>query len=201
MEMRHFYLDFIPDAKSWQLVDGACSVVLLAKKMTGWKRRCLPNLMVWEPLTRRHQAIPPLPEMKFHYCLGTCLKNKCGTDWRQVRVGMSTFTVICALYKRSPPTVSSISSVRFVGRARRAVYWAIKNSVSMLILDEYSFLLVALPASFRWSPLSQHDETPFHVADPGGEPFPPFDDRLAARLAGLFGDELRVFSRWRIDDD
>uniref|UniRef100_A0A0E0M082 DUF1618 domain-containing protein n=1 Tax=Oryza punctata TaxID=4537 RepID=A0A0E0M082_ORYPU len=196
--------------------------------------------MVWEPLRWRHRAVPPLPEMRFHRSIGAFLKNERDMDYHLVRVGMSTFTVICALYEPfagvsddvgtavgrvfywsdwrrrwSMENIAAYSglridggaeSLRFAGRARRSMYWAIKNSDSMLHLDHATygrFSLLALPAGLRWSPSSssQHDEPPpHHVVDPGGEAFPPFDDRLSARIAGLFPDELRVFSRWQIDD-
>lgn len=236
VDRRHFSsLDFIRDAESWHVVDGVSSVVLLAKKRIGWKRRCFPDLMVCEPLTRRRRAITPLPEMRSHRCLRAFLKHE-----RDVRVNMSRFTVICALYERydggvpddvgtamgysfcrcewrrrwqwrvSKITAKSdvhlhggAESVRFVGRGSRAAYWAIKNSASMLVLvDDSRFSLDALPAGLRWSssPQQDDDEPPFHVVDHGGEPYPPFIDSLAARIVGLSGGELRVFSRWRDED-
>jgi hypothetical protein len=58
-------IDFLPDGgtRSWKLVDGVDSFVLLAKRRIGCK-----------PVCRR--VVPPLPEIRFHRCIGAFLKHE-----------------------------------------------------------------------------------------------------------------------------
>ncbi|KAL6639194.1 hypothetical protein ACP70R_022924 [Stipagrostis hirtigluma subsp. patula] len=120
IDRRHFSLDFLPagGSKSWKLVDSNRSLLLLAKKKGGWMRHCFPELLVCEPLTRRHRLIPRPAEMKRHECLGLFLNGNCFND-----NNMSRFNVTCVLYE----SYTGVSTE--VGTIRSCVYWRGRRNI------------------------------------------------------------------------
>uniref|UniRef100_A0A0E0B1N6 F-box domain-containing protein n=1 Tax=Oryza glumipatula TaxID=40148 RepID=A0A0E0B1N6_9ORYZ len=100
-------LDFLPECESgysWELADSRGGLLLLTKmkQRTGGgspaRRHCFtfPDLIVCEPLTRRHQGILCPPDLSGYLCLGVFLLDGGGGGG----IGMSNFKVICALYDR-----------------------------------------------------------------------------------------------------
>ncbi|CAM0947422.1 unnamed protein product [Alopecurus aequalis] len=167
VDIRHFSLDFLPGGggRSWEVVDSSASVLLLAKKKTGWRRRCFPDLAVCEPVTRSYKLIPPLQEMKYHRCVGAFLSH--GAESRHGRASMSlstwlwtsssrfmsTFRVTCVVYDG----YAGISED--VGTARacvfdRSLFWGIKyDDKSLLVYDGEHFRKFELPSHVRGSAL------------------------------------------------
>ncbi|KAI4990994.1 hypothetical protein ZWY2020_039365 [Hordeum vulgare] len=99
VNIRRFSLDFLPGggSRSWD------TLLLLAKKKTGWRRRCFPDLLVCEPITRRCQLIPRVEEMKYHPRIGVFLENAHGRRGATTCEGrtvdtMSSFRVVCVPY-------------------------------------------------------------------------------------------------------
>ncbi|XP_052168391.1 uncharacterized protein LOC127785002 [Oryza glaberrima] len=102
-------LDFLPECESgysWELADSRGGLLLLTKmkQRTGdggsqARRHCFtfPDIVVCEPLTRRHQGIPCPPDLSGYQCLGVFLLDGDGDGGG---IGMSNFKVICALYDR-----------------------------------------------------------------------------------------------------
>ncbi|KAL6611314.1 hypothetical protein ACP70R_039242 [Stipagrostis hirtigluma subsp. patula] len=131
IDRRHFSLDFPPagGGKSWKLVDSNRSLLLLAKKKGGWMRHCFPELLVCEPLTRRHRLIPRPAEMKRHECLGLFLNGNCFND-----NNMSHFEVTCVLYESYTGVSAEVGTIRscVYRRGRRNVWsWKLGRSAVM----------------------------------------------------------------------
>ncbi|KAL6840684.1 hypothetical protein ACP4OV_029548 [Aristida adscensionis] len=215
---RHFSLDFLPSGggKSWKLADSSRSLLLLAKK-GGWMRRCFPDLVVCEPLTRRHRLIPrPDEEMRHHECLGIFLSAYSSND------DMSGFSVTCVLYESCTRFSGEIGTVRacVFSRRRRGIWrWTAGRSAAMDGLrlnlqgkDSLQFAGRAGGSSFWWI----EDERPLRrLVCASGTGFslvnlPEHIQRLCTgtsafriigggdgkvRIACLAGENLSVFAR------
>lgn len=157
VDRRHFSLDFLPagGSKSWKLVDSRRSLLLLARKKSGWMRHCFPDLVVCEPLTRFYQLVPCPKEMKHHECLGVFL-NVYGNQ-------ASDFAVACVLYQSCTGVSGEVGTVRacvFGGGRRRR--WSVGRrsssnaGLSVQGKDALQFVGRAANASFWWA----RDEKP-----------------------------------------
>ncbi|KAL6592363.1 hypothetical protein ACP70R_049416 [Stipagrostis hirtigluma subsp. patula] len=102
-DSRRFSLDFLPHSDSgWNIADGRGSLLLLFKKRTGWaaraRSRCLSDLVVCEPPTRRCQGIL-CPRDLGGVLLGVFLLGGDRNDGSGGRiVGMSSFRVVAVLH-------------------------------------------------------------------------------------------------------
>ncbi|VAI02636.1 hypothetical protein VPH35_071901 [Triticum aestivum] len=121
VDRRHFSLDFLPGGGGqWELLDSSRSVLLLAKRKTGWMRRCFPDLVLCEPATRRYQLIPRMEEMKHERYFGAFLYGHGAINvgsWEEKSYNRSTFEVVCLLYQRHDRVCEEI------GRARVCVFY------------------------------------------------------------------------------
>ncbi|KAL6639193.1 hypothetical protein ACP70R_022923 [Stipagrostis hirtigluma subsp. patula] len=127
VDRRYFSLDFLPagGGKSWKLADSNRSLLLLAKKKSGWMRRCFPDLVVCEPLTRRHHLIPRPAEMRHHECLAVFLSSFCNN--------MSNFSVTCVLYECCsgvPGRVGTVRSCVYYNHWSTAQRWMVGKSAA-----------------------------------------------------------------------
>ncbi|TVT99178.1 hypothetical protein EJB05_55470, partial [Eragrostis curvula] len=120
INVRHFSLDFLPDAaghrrRRWELVDGRGSLLLFADQRRGF----FPDLVVCEPISRRYVRIRPVKEMKYLRCLGVFLANNSGFSRN---VSFSDFRVTCLLYERSPGMADDVGEAVscFYNRAPRS---------------------------------------------------------------------------------
>ncbi|KAF7040838.1 hypothetical protein CFC21_050712 [Triticum aestivum] len=134
---RHFSLDFLPagGSRSWEIVDSRHTLLLLAKKKTGWRRHTLPDLVVCEPLTRRYQLIPRMEEKKYHRCIGVFLHgfNDRGdtSRWGRAIDEMSSFRVICLLFNEHIGVSDNIGTANAYAfqegwRGKRASWFIVK---------------------------------------------------------------------------
>lgn len=217
VDRRHFSLDFLPagGSKSWKLVDSRRSLLLLARKKSGWMRHCFPDLVVCEPLTRFYQVVPCPKEMKHHECLGVFL-NVFGNR-------TSDFGIACVLYQSYTGVSGKVGTVRacVFGRGRRSIWrWRVgrrSSAIASLHLsvqgkEALQFVGCAVNASFWWV----RDEKPqrlicahwstqislFNLPEHISNLFVDFsafrvvdgmDDKV--RIACLEGAYLKVFSR------
>ncbi|PNT64392.1 hypothetical protein BRADI_4g28081v3, partial [Brachypodium distachyon] len=210
---RRFSLGFLPDSKSWELVDCRGSL-LLSRKETCWVARMRP-LLVCEPTTGRYQGILR-PTGLNGRSLGMFLLDGVQPDGGCIN--MSNFRIMCAMYtfniwhhdRETPfacvfssgsdggwrvvdhagdivlPFPGKINSLNFVGRANGSVYWEIDGDAAVLALGEAGtgFSRVLFPENVRAS----HCERTLRVMAGA-------DDGAALRVVRVIGSELKVFAR------
>jgi hypothetical protein len=167
VDARHFSLDFLParGGAYWELADSLGGVLLFLKERTDAPSSFFaypPDLVVCDPLTRRHSALA-IPA-KFHgcYCLGAFLLDG-DADETGCRIGMSNFRVLYAIFceglagtlvfsSRSSlngdgwtlvqstghsgmPELPLLTSIHYAGHARESVYWMTAED-TVIVLDK-----------------------------------------------------------------
>ncbi|GJM99067.1 hypothetical protein PR202_ga16132 [Eleusine coracana subsp. coracana] len=173
VDRRRFSLDFLPVSKdkewTWRIADSRGSLVLLVAEERKperyswkWMRRTKPapssrpDIVVCEPVTRRHQLILLPRHLTPSCCFGFFLLDGDGGS-----IGMASFRVVALLntYVGDQPPESVVftsgrdggwrvpagdsgirlpvpaESLKFLGRANGAVHWA-TGYADMLVLDE-----------------------------------------------------------------
>ncbi|KAF8737963.1 hypothetical protein HU200_013997 [Digitaria exilis] len=103
VDPRRFALDFLPNSKSWEIADSRGGLLLLYKKRPhAWCTEHHPylqdQLVVCEPLTRRHQGIIYPRDMVSQY-IGLFLLDGDDDDAGGRSIGMSNFKIIAVLHK------------------------------------------------------------------------------------------------------
>ncbi|TVU00868.1 hypothetical protein EJB05_53716, partial [Eragrostis curvula] len=217
VDRRRFSLDFLPETNvwKWKIADSRGSLLLLAsEEWTRWKPpTCFyPDLVVCEPLTRRHQFIL-LPERLKIWSFGFFLLDGDASGGRGV-IGMSSFRVVAALYKHSDEPMAAVftsghdggwrlpagksasrisldmdpDDMSFLGRANGSLYWG--TVPGLLALDEATleFSQLELPDEI----MDFYDRRGFRVL--GGE-----DGAL--RVVLVEDNELKVFRRVQDSDE
>ncbi|TVU00869.1 hypothetical protein EJB05_53717, partial [Eragrostis curvula] len=215
VDRRRFSLDFLPVSNEWEwgIVDSRGGLLLLrSKTWRRWKRpTCFyPDLVVCEPLTRRHQSILLPSCLAGHGHLGFFLVNGDTSGGRggSGSIGMSSFKEagrnepVSAVFSSGNDggwrlrQLSSASrnnggisipkedSVTFLGRANGSFYWGTGEGGAMLVLDEATaeFTSAMLPEDVRDS----YDGRTFGVV--GGEDG-------GVRVVCVIDNELRVYAR------
>ncbi|KAL6592462.1 hypothetical protein ACP70R_049515 [Stipagrostis hirtigluma subsp. patula] len=221
VDARHFALDFLPRGRrSWDLVDGCGSLLLLANHRRGG---LFPDLVVCEPITRRFVRIDPIAGMKYHRCLGVFL----GSSGH--RVSMKDFTVTVVLYEHIAGVADDVGavvaciyrdrgwrnrwdmkqrvtssaaygiylrspeSVRFAGRSAGLIFWGVEEDGTVLAAAEFhggDFRYFGLPDHVRAS----YQQSTFRFVSDGVEVY-----FRAVQLASLIGDEFRVYRERKLD--
>ncbi|CAL5088883.1 unnamed protein product [Urochloa decumbens] len=156
----HFSLDFLPDNSiiqtRWSIIDSKESILLLEREDKGtW------DLIVCEPLTRRHEVIPPILTESGCYLRGQAfLLGGSG-------IGMSNFRVLCwvlgggrtqafmftAGASWCSMSIDSRKRYDLIGSADRALYWH-DGDRTVIAVDkataEFSYFLLP-PGGFGMS--------------------------------------------------
>ncbi|XP_048566579.1 uncharacterized protein LOC125546373 [Triticum urartu] len=218
---RHFSLDFLPPggSRSWEIVDSRHTLLLLAKKKTGWRRHTLPDLVVCEPLTRRYQLIPRMEEKKYHRCIGVFLDgfNDRGdtSRWGRAIDAMSSFRVICLLFNEHIGVCDNIGTanayvfhwfiVKYPERASPEFRFHATESLHFLGCAQISIFWTMqddpsslLTYNFQWKDEFEILALPDHIRGSALWVLDiDNDDRL--HLVCLQGDNLRIFAARRYD--
>jgi hypothetical protein len=176
---RHFSLDFLPDRGGayWYLADSRGGILLFLKELTDAPPSFFvypPDLVVCDPLTRRHTAVT-VPA-KFHgcYCLGAFLLDGDTTDETGCRIGLSNFRVLYAIFceglagtlvfssgssvdgdgwtlvhstvHSGIPELPLLPSIHYAGRTAESVYWmTAEDTVIVLDKNTAQFSFSSLP--------------------------------------------------------
>lgn len=118
VDARRLALDFLPGGGSasrsswkWELVDSEGGL-LLAKT----RRRRFPELIVCDPLARRHVVIPPIPDKKYSHCLAVFFWNWNGGP------NLSDFTLRCVLHEGIDGAAGGVTTARVYDFKRH--YWS-----------------------------------------------------------------------------
>ncbi|XP_037431030.1 uncharacterized protein LOC119297280 [Triticum dicoccoides] len=220
---RHFSLDFLPggDSGSWKIVDSHHTLLLLVKKKTGW-RRCFPDLLVCEPITRRCQLIPRVEKMKYHPCIGVFLDmhgRRGAITWNgHATDTMSRFRVICVLYHEFKGVSGNIGTAKafvFEEDWRRKRGWSVKQQQvthkpqihlhgieSLHFIGRATFSLFwameddyssLLAYNFRWSKEFEIVPLPDHIRGSAWRVIDISNNNLV-HVVCLQGDNLRIFA-------
>ncbi|EAZ44256.1 hypothetical protein OsJ_28872 [Oryza sativa Japonica Group] len=119
VDARRLALDFLPGGGSasrsswkWELVDSEGGLLLLAKT----RRRRFPELIVCDPLARRHVVIPPIPDKKYSHCLAVFFWNWNGGP------NLSDFTLRCVLHEGIDGAAGGVTTARVYDFKRH--YWS-----------------------------------------------------------------------------
>lgn len=98
LDRRRLSLDFLPEPDSdrawWELADTRGGLVLLYQNK--WNVS-FPDMVVCEPLTRRHQGILRPQETKYRICFGVFLIDGAAADETGGCISMSNFRVLSAV--------------------------------------------------------------------------------------------------------
>ncbi|KAF7058567.1 hypothetical protein CFC21_065592 [Triticum aestivum] len=220
---RHFSLDFLPggDSGSWEIVDSHHTLLLLVKKKTGW-RRCFPDLLVCEPITRRCQLIPRVEKMKYHPCIGVFLDmhgRRGAITWNgHATDTMSRFRVICVLYHEFKGVSGNIGTAKafvFEEDWRRKRGWSVRQQQvthkpqihlhgieSLHFIGRATFSLFwameddyssLLAYNFRWSKEFEIVPLPDHIRGSAWRVIDISNNNLV-HVVCLQGDNLRIFA-------
>uniref|UniRef100_A0A0D3H584 F-box domain-containing protein n=1 Tax=Oryza barthii TaxID=65489 RepID=A0A0D3H584_9ORYZ len=170
LDRRRLSLDFLPEPDSdrawWELADTRGGLVLLYQNK--WNVS-FPDMVVCEPLTRRHQGILRPQETKYRICFGVFLIDGAAADETGGCISMSNFRVLSAVCE------SETSYWYYHGTPRPRAY------VFSSGVDEFS--LVTIPAIVGES---YHPST-FRVIGGGNDG--------TMRVVRLIGDDLKIFTQ------
>ncbi|XBH91694.1 hypothetical protein VPH35_083009 [Triticum aestivum] len=115
----HFSLDFLPagGGTSWEIIDSCHSLLLLAKKKTGWRRHeIVQSFISGHAALQANPAQARMEHMKYQRCLAVFLHG-CRSRGATTRRGhtidvMFKFKVVCVLYRESAGISDDIGVMR-----------------------------------------------------------------------------------------
>ncbi|CAN6165359.1 unnamed protein product [Urochloa humidicola] len=162
-----FSLDFLPgeDASSWRILDSRGSLLLLDREdCAGKDNGSNKDMIVCEPLTRRHVTIPPLtPSVPFRGATATLLSGDGGGG----EISMSNFKILCIVHDDSihagvftssgdgggmwRGTSTSVPELQCIGAVAGRRYYH-NGDKKVVVLDEgaLEFSAFVLPDGERW---------------------------------------------------
>ncbi|CAN6209504.1 unnamed protein product [Urochloa humidicola] len=165
-----FSLDFLPggDVSNWRIHDTRGSLLLLVRE--DCSKDGSKDMILCEPLTRRHVTIPPLtPSAAFRAATATLLAGGGG------EIGMSSFRVLCLVHEddstihagvftaacggdgegrgmwRGTSTAAAPEQLQFIGAVAGRRYYH-NGDKKVVVLDEgaLEFSAFVLPDGERW---------------------------------------------------
>ncbi|CAL5091020.1 unnamed protein product [Urochloa decumbens] len=209
----HFSLDFLhgddddDDRTNWSVKDSHGSLLLLVRESCGGGRTKRSDLIVCEPLTRRHEAIPlPLLAPPATYLGATTVFLDAGGG--AAATGMSNFKVLCLVdeayhiraitftsgssssaYSRRETSIDRRPALHYFGVAGGRRYWHDGNK-RVLALDEMTLELSSfvLPDEEDWHPIFSVSMVSLTVGR---------DGEARVVVDGGDNDSLKIFVRIR----